>query len=72
MSNNGHPRNNSINTSCIITKHLDLRIGHNYPFYHYKEHPEYPNIHLEVIESHLILSKDHKKGNVIEGEKRSV
>ena len=45
-------------------KPLDSRIIHNYPFYYCKDHPKFENINLEVIESHLILAKDHKKENV--------
>jgi hypothetical protein len=65
-SNNSSINNTYVN--CPIPS--ESRIGHNHPFYHCKEHPEYHNIHLKVIENHLILSKDHKKENAIEEEKQ--
>ena len=48
----------SKNCNCQVSK--DPRIGHNHPLHYCKEHPKFENIHLEVIESHLILAKDHK------------
>ena len=45
---------------CIkCPKPSDPRIKHNHPFYYCVEHPKFENINLEVIESHLILAKDH-------------
>jgi hypothetical protein len=44
----------------------DPRIVHNHPFYYCIDHPKFHDIHLEVIESHLIIAKDHKKCNVKE------
>ncbi|MGN6346797.1 MAG: hypothetical protein ACTHME_03755 [Candidatus Nitrosocosmicus sp.] len=52
----------NINSQCInCPKSSDPRIKHNHPFYYCIEHPRFLNINLEVIESHLILAKDHKK-----------
>lgn len=28
-------------------------------FYYYKAHPKFQNIHLEVIEDHLLYSREH-------------
>ncbi|HEY6534808.1 MAG TPA: hypothetical protein VIY08_03220 [Candidatus Nitrosocosmicus sp.] len=51
----------SLSNQCInCPKPTDTRIMHNHPFYYCIEHPKFENIHLEVIESHLILAKDHK------------
>jgi len=54
--------NSNTNNSCVncLKKSSDSRIMHNHPFFHCKEHPKFENIHLEVIESHLILAKDDK------------
>lgn len=49
------------NTCINCPKPTDSRIVHNHPFYYCIEHPKFQNINLEVIESHLILAKDHKK-----------
>ena len=64
--------NSSINNTCVNCPiPSESRMVHNHSFYHCKEHPEYPNIHLKVIESSRILSKDNsKKENAIEGEKQ--
>ncbi|MGN6346421.1 MAG: hypothetical protein ACTHKC_10400 [Candidatus Nitrosocosmicus sp.] len=52
----------SLSNQCINCPKLsDPRIGHKHPFYYCKEHPKFQNINLEVIERHLILTKDHKK-----------
>ena len=52
---------NHISNKCInCSIPSDTRIIHNHPFYYCKEHPKFQNIHLEVIESNLILAKDHK------------
>jgi hypothetical protein len=51
----------NINNKCInCPKPSDSRIEYNHPFYYCKDHSNFQNIHLEVIESHLILAKDHK------------
>jgi hypothetical protein len=53
--------NNSINSQCVKCPiPSDTRIAHSHPFYYCKDHPKFENIHLEVIESHLILANDHK------------
>ncbi len=52
---------NSINNNCInYPKPSDLRIEHYHPFYYCKEHPKFQNVHFEVIERPLILSKAHQ------------
>ena len=54
--------NININNSCInYPKASDSRIEHNHLFYYLTEHPKFQNIYLEVIESHLILAKDHQR-----------
>ena len=59
-SNNS--RSSSINNTYInCPTPSDPRIGHSHPFYYCKVYPKFHNIHLEVIESHLILAKDRKR-----------
>ncbi len=52
---------NNIHKNCNCPYPSDPRIKYNHPFYYCKEHPEFENIYLKVIENHLILAKDHKK-----------
>jgi hypothetical protein len=57
----------SLSNQCInCKKPSDSRIKHSHPFYCCKEHPKFENIYLEVIESHIILAKDHKYENRLE------
>jgi len=52
----------SASNICInCSMPTDSRIGYNHPFYYCKGHPKVQNIHLEVIESHHILAKNHYK-----------
>jgi hypothetical protein len=54
---------NTISKNCNCQAPVDSRIGPNHPFYYCTEHSKFENIHLEVIENHLILAMDHKKDN---------
>lgn len=71
VSDNGRSSSNRNNTciNCLIPS--DPRIKHNHPFYYCKEHPQVQNIHLEVIESHLILANYHKIENSVEEIKKA-
>jgi hypothetical protein len=46
-----------INKKCNCSNTLDPRIRINPLIYYCIEHPNFHNINLEVIESHLLLSK---------------
>jgi hypothetical protein len=60
---------NACNTCVECTMPSDPRNVHRHSFYYCTEHPKFQNIHIEVIEGHLILASDHKKGD---REKRSI